>query len=89
MENITLGQIGIAIAFIVALWSGYDFISKKVNAPLVRLQEQISDIQEQSDLTLQMCQKLILHDLTGDHVVDMQQLYDEVDDYRTKKAKKK
>lgn len=85
MEQITLGQIGVAIAFIVALWSGYDFISKKVNAPIVDLQKQIDRIQKQTDLSLQMLQKMMLHDLTGNHVVDMQALYDEVDKYRNSK----
>ena len=87
MEHITLGQIGVALAFIVALWSGYDFISKKVNAPLVELQKQIDVIQTQSDMTMQMIQKLILHELTGNHVVDMQSLYDKVDEYRSKNKK--
>lgn len=87
MEQITLGQIGVALAFIVALWSGYDFISKKVNAPLVELQKQIDVIQTQSDMTMQMIQKLILHELTGNHVVDMQSLYDKVDEYRSKNKK--
>lgn len=85
MEQITLGQIGVAIAFIVALWSGYDFISKKVNAPIVDLQKQIDRIQKQTDLSLQMLQKMMLHELTGNHVVDMQALYDEVDKYRNSK----
>lgn len=85
MEQITLGQIGVAIAFIVALWSGYDFISKKVNAPIVDLQKQIDRIQKQTDLSLQMLQKMMLHELTGNHVVDMQALYDEVDQYRNSK----
>lgn len=87
MEQITLGQVGVALAFIVALWSGYDFISKKVNAPLVELQKHIDVIQTQSDMTMQMLQKLILHELTGNHVVDMQSLYDKVDEYRTKNKK--
>lgn len=85
MEQITLGQIGVAIAFIVALWSGYDFISKKVNAPIVDLQKQIDRIQKQTDLSLQVLQKMMLHELTGNHVVDMQALYDEVDKYRNSK----
>lgn len=85
MEQITLGQIGVALAFIVALWSGYDFISKKVNAPIVDLQKQIDRIQKQTDLSLQMLQKMMLHELTGNHVVDMQALYDEVDKYRNSK----
>lgn len=85
MEQITLGQIGVAIAFIVALWSGYDFISKKVNSPIVDLQKQIDRIQKQTDLSLQMLQKMMLHELTGNHVVDMQALYDEVDKYRNSK----
>ena len=85
MEQITLGQIGVAIAFIVALWSGYDFISKKVNEPIVDLHKQIDRIQKQTDLSLQMLQKMMLHELTGNHVVDMQALYDEVDKYRNSK----
>lgn len=85
MEQITLGQVGVALAFIVALWSGYDFISKKVNAPIVDLQKQIDRIQKQTDLSLQMLQKMMLHELTGNHVVDMQALYDEVDQYRNSK----
>jgi len=85
MEQITLGQVGVALAFIVALWSGYDFISKKVNAPIVDLQKQIDRIQKQTDLSLQMLQKMMLHELTGNHVVDMQALYDEVDKYRNSK----
>lgn len=89
MENITIGEFAIGVAFIVTLWKGFDFITEKVNKPLVALQEQITDLHEQSDMTLQMCQKMILHELTGNHVVDMQALYDKVDDYRTKKAQKK
>ena len=85
MEQITLGQIGVALAFIVALWSGYDFISKKVNAPIVDLHKQIDRLQKQTDLSLQMLQKMMLHELTGNHVVDMQALYDEVDKYRNSK----
>lgn len=85
MEQITLGQVGVALAFIVAIWSGYDFISKKVNAPIVDLQKQIDRIQKQTDLSLQMLQKMMLHELTGNHVVDMQALYDEVDKYRNSK----
>ena len=85
MEQITLGQIGVAIAFIVALWSGYDFISKKINAPIVDRQKQIDRIQKQTDLSLQMLQKMMLHELTGNHVGDMQALYDEVDKYRNSK----
>lgn len=85
MEQITLGQVGVALAFIVALWSGYDFISKKVNAPIVDLHKQIDRIQKQTDLSLQMLQKMMLHELTGNHVVDMQALYDEVDKYRNSK----
>lgn len=89
MENITIGQFAVGIAFIVTLWKGFDFLTEKVNKPLITLQEQIADLHEQSDMTLQMCQKMILHELTGDHVVDMQALYDKVDDYRTKRANKK
>ena len=85
MEQITLGQVGVALAFIVALWSGYDFISKKVNAPIVDLHKQIDRIQKQTDLSLQMLQKMMLHELTGNHVVDMQALYDEVDKYKNSK----
>ena len=85
MEQITLGQVAVTIGFIVALWSGYDFISKKVNGPIVDLQKQIDRIQKQTDLSLQMLQKMMLHELTGNHVVDMQALYDEVDKYRNSK----
>lgn len=77
MENLTLNEISLAVAFIVALWKGLDFIIAKAKQP-------INNQQEQLDIIMKMTFALLEHQVTGDHINDMEKLYNETKDYLLK-----
>lgn len=74
MENITLGEISIAIAFVVAMWRGFDYLIEKVKAPQKEQQKQI-------DFIFKFTFALLEHEITGDHVNDMEELYKEAKEF--------
>lgn len=50
MENITLGQIALAVAFIVGLWTGVDTLVKKINTATEKaLKEALKPTNEKID----------------------------------------
>lgn len=50
MENITLGQIALAVAFIVGLWTGIDTLVKKINSATEKaLKEALKPTNEKID----------------------------------------
>lgn len=74
MENITLGEISLSLAFIVGVWKGCDYLIEKLKAPREAQQKQI-------DFIFKFTFALLEHEITGDHVNDMQQLYKEAKDF--------
>lgn len=96
MENITIGQIGIVIAFFVALIKGVEYLIQpftKQAKKLDELQEQMTEsIQDRKDLHDFMrvnfiaIKELLKHEIEGgNNKAGMKMASDEIDKYLSKK----
>lgn len=77
MDNITIGQLSIAVAFIVALWKGLDFLIEKITKPMKYMQKQM-------DFNFKITYSLLQHEVTGNHITDMEKLLSEATDFMIK-----
>lgn len=88
MEEITIGQILGAIAILVALINGADLIKKFYTQPTRDLEEkmnkQLDELQTEQRLILKAVYQLSLHQLTGNHITDMEALNKEIQDHLVK-----
>ena len=89
IEGVTLGQIGIFVAFIVGLIKGIDFILDAYKKPTTDLEEQINkkldNLQEDINITMQAVASLVQHELTGNHTTDMEVLNKKLFEHLTKR----
>ena len=85
IESITLGQIAVLVAFVVALIKGLDFLKEKYRKPTDDLEERIDErlkkIESDNKMTLKIVYSLLQHQVTGDHNTDMERLYSEMSNY--------
>lgn len=85
IEGVTLEQVAMLVAFIVALAKGIDYIVAMFKKPTTDLDEKIGKrlekIEADNKMTLRVLFSLLQHDVTGDHVNDMSKLYDELQKY--------
>lgn len=89
IEGVTLGQVGIFVAFIVGLIKGIDFILDIYRKPTDNLEEQINkkldNLQEDIGITMQAVASLVQHELTGNHTTDMEVLNKKLFEHLTKR----
>ena len=89
IEGVTLGQVGIFVAFIVGLIKGIDFILDIYRKPTDNLESQINkkldNLQEDINITLQAVGALVQHEVTGNHTNDMEVLYKKLFEHLTKR----
>lgn len=82
IDNVTVGQIAVLVAFIVGLIKGIDFIWEKYKKPTNDLENQINGkldtMQKDINITLEAIAMLVQHEITGDHVNDMQELHNKL-----------
>lgn len=85
IEALTLGQVAVLVAFIVALMKGFDFLFEKYKKPTVDLEQKLTKrleaIERDNKMTLRVVVELLQHEITGNHTVDMEKLYSEVQKY--------
>ena len=85
IENITVGQVAVVVAFIVALVKGIDAIMGWFKKPAEDVEDKIGKrldkIEKDNKMTLKVVYSLLQHEVTGDHATDMEKLYTEVSNY--------
>lgn len=85
IENVTLGQIALIVAFVVALGKGWDYLIAKYKKPTDDLESKISArldrIEADNKMSLKVLVSLLQHEITGDHVNDMTKLYEELQQF--------
>lgn len=85
IESITLGQVALAVAFIVALVKGIDAITAYFKKPADDVEDKITKrldkMEADSKMTLKAVYALLQHEVTGDHATDMNKLYTEISNY--------
>ena len=85
IENVTRGQVGVLVAFIVALVKGVDVIFAWFKKPADDVEDKIGKrldkIEADNKMTLKVVYSLLQHEVTGDHTNDMDKLYAEVSNY--------
>lgn len=88
MENITINEIIGAIAVFVALYNGFELIKKVYTQPTRELEQkmnkQLDDLQTEQRLILKAVYQLSLHQLTGNHITDMESLNKEIQEHLVK-----
>lgn len=88
MENLTVNEIVGAIAIIVALYNFYILLKKIYTQPTQELEKRIdaklSELKEEQRLILKSVYQLSLHQLTGNHITDMEALNKEIQDHLVK-----
>lgn len=85
IENVTIGQVGMFVAFIVALVKGVDVIfawfKKPADDVADKIGKRLDKIEADNKMTLKVVYSLLQHEVTGDHTNDMDKLYTEVSNY--------
>jgi hypothetical protein len=85
IESITIGQVAVFVAFIVALVKGIDAIMGWFKKPAEDVENKIGKrldkIEADNKMTLKVVYTLLQHEVTGDHANDMDNLYTEVSNY--------
>ena len=85
IENVTIGQVGVLVAFIVALVKGIDAIANWFKKPAENVEQKISNrldqMEKDNKMMLKVLYSLLQHEVTGDHSNDMESLYREVSNY--------
>lgn len=85
IENVTLGQIAVLVAFIVALEKSIEVVLSWFKKPATdvenRLDKRLEKIENDNRMMLKVLYSLLQHDVTNDHVTDMEALYKEMNNY--------
>lgn len=83
--NITIEQVGLLVAFVVALGKGIDAIIGWFKKPAedvdTKISKRLDKIEKDNKMTLKVVYSLLQHEVTGDHATDMEKLYTEVSNY--------
>ena len=85
IETVTLGQIAVLVAFVVALVKGIDVISSWFKKPAedveTKITTRLDNMEKDNKMMLKVLYSLLQHEVTGDHATDMEKLYREVSNY--------
>ena len=85
IEGLTLEQIATLVAFVVALSKGIDIIIGWFKKPAKDvekdLNKRLDKIEKDNRMMLKVLYSLLQHQVTDDHVTDMESLYKEVSSY--------
>ena len=85
IETITLGEVAVFVAFIVALMKGADYLidtyKKPTNDLDAKLSKRLDKIEADNKMMLKVLYSLLQHEVTGDHANDMESLYKEISNY--------
>ena len=85
IESITLGEVGLLVAFIVALGKGIDWIFGSLKKPATDVEDRIGKrleaIEKDNKMMLKVLYSLLQHEVTNDHNDDMEKLYNEMSNY--------
>lgn len=89
IEGITLGQVAVIVAFVVALQKGFETIIGWFRKPAEnvesKLDKRLEKIEDDNKMTLKVLYSLLQHEVTGDHANDMDKLYKEMSNYLLEK----
>ena len=85
IENVTLGEIAVIVAFVVALQKGLEVVigwfKKPADSVEKRLDKRLEKIENDNRMMLKVLYSLLQHDVTNDHFTDMEALYKEMNNY--------
>jgi len=85
IENVTIGQVGVLVAFIVALVKGVDVIFAWFKKPAEdvegKITKRLDKIEADNKMTMKMLYYLLQHEVTGNHTTDMEALFREASNY--------
>ncbi len=85
IEAITLGEVGLFAAFILALSKFFDWFLAKWKKPADdvedRIGKRLDKIEADNKIMLKALYSLLQHEVTGDHTTDMEHLYTEMSNY--------
>ncbi len=85
IETVTLGQVAVMVAFIVALVKGIDFIAEKYKKPTSDLEDKITkrldSMQKDLNFVLKAVSQLCEHEATGNNANEMRNLHNEMQEY--------
>lgn len=85
IEGITLGQVAVIVAFVVALQKGLETVigwfRKPADTVEKKLEKRLGKIEDDNKMMLKVLYSLLQHEVTGDHATDMSALYGELSDY--------
>lgn len=85
IESVTLGQIALFVAFIVALVKGCDVVIGWFKKPAEDVEDKITKrldaMEKDNKMMLKALYSLLQHEVTGDHANDMEKLYTEMSNY--------
>ena len=89
IEGITLGQVAVMVAFVVALQKGFETVIGWFKKPAEnveqKLDKRLEKIEADNKMTLKVLYGLLQHEVTGDHANDMESLYKEMSNYLLEK----
>lgn len=85
IETVTIGQVAVFIAFIVALVKGIDAVLGWFKKPAedveTKIGKRLDKMENDNKMMLKVLYSLLQHEVTGDHTTDMEILYKEVSNY--------
>lgn len=85
IEGITLGEVAVIVAFVVALQKGFETILGWFKKPADNVEKELGKrldkIENDNKMTLKILYQLLQHEVTGDHANDMETLYKEISNY--------
>lgn len=88
MENLTITEIVGAFAIIVAIYNFYILVKKVYLQPTQELENKMNakldSLQKEQRLILKAVYQLSLHQVTGNHITDMEALNKEIQDHLVK-----
>ena len=85
IEAVTIGEVALLVAFVVALIKGIDFLLEKYKKPTVDLEAKmdakLEDMQKDVNFILKAVTQLVEHQATGNNVDEMRKLHTEMQNY--------
>lgn len=85
IESLTLGEVALFVAFIVALVKGCDVVIGWFKKPAEDVEDKITKrldaMERDNKMMLKALYSLLQHEVTGDHATNMDKLYQEMSNY--------
>lgn len=83
--NITIEQVGLLVAFVVALGKGIDAIIGWFKKPAedvdTKISKRLDNMENDQKMMMKMLYYLLQHEVTGNHTTDMEALFREASNY--------